>query len=148
MRFPRNAKIFRGQLDVAPFAGVFFCLLIFVLLSSSLVSTPGVKIELAEAEDLSGSADPSAVVAIDAAGAYYVGNRVVSEGELREQLRGTVLAAAQQGEQLSLVALLDEKVTSQQLVRLAEIARAAGVKKLLQATRPRFAPRQGPVNQP
>lgn len=140
MRFPRNAKIFRGQLDVAPFAGVFFCLVIFVLFSSSLVSTSGVRIDLAQADSVSGSDGPSAVVAIDAAGAYYYGNRVIGELELREQLRGAVLAASQRGESLVLVALLDEKVTSQQLVRLAEIAREAGVKKLLQATRPRFAP--------
>jgi len=140
MRFPRNAKIFRGQMDVAPFAGVFFCLVIFVMFSSSLVSTSGVKIDLAQADGLSGSDEPSTVVAIDAEGAYYYGNRVVGEGDLRERLRGDVLAAAQRGEPLVLVALLDEKVTSQQLVRLAEIAREAGVKKLLQATRPRFAP--------
>ena len=42
MRFPRNAKIFRGQLDAAPLAGVFFLLLIFFLLSSRLAFTPGV----------------------------------------------------------------------------------------------------------
>lgn len=140
MRYPRNAKIFRGQMDVAPFAGVFFCLLIFVMFSSSLVSTPGVKIDLAQADALSGSTDPSTVVAIDARGAYYYGNRLVSEGELREQLRGAALAASQRGKPLVLVALLDESVTSQQLVRLAEIARGAGVAKLLQATRPRVAP--------
>ena len=32
MKFPRNAKIFRGQLDATPFAGVFFCLVLFILL--------------------------------------------------------------------------------------------------------------------
>lgn len=148
MRFPRNAKIFRGQLDVAPFAGVFFCLLIFVMLNSTLVSTPGVKIDLAQADNLPGSADPSVVVAVDSEGAYYFGNRAVTEQELREQLRGAVLAASQQGESLVLVALLDEKVSSQDLVRLAELARAAGVKQLLQATRPRFNPATAPALQP
>jgi hypothetical protein len=41
MKFPRNARIFRGQLDAAPFAIVFSCLLLFLLLSS-LLYTPGV----------------------------------------------------------------------------------------------------------
>jgi len=134
-------------MDVAPFAGVFFCLLIFVLFSSSLVSTPGVKIELAQADEFSGSTDPSVVVAVDAQGGYYHGNRLVSEVELRELLRGEALAASQKGRSLVLVALLDEQVTSQQLVRLAELARGAGVTRLLQATRPRFAP-SGPVTAP
>ena len=45
MKFPRNARISRGHLDAAPFAGVLFCLLIFLLLAS-LVYTPGVLINL------------------------------------------------------------------------------------------------------
>lgn len=44
MRFPRNAKIFRGHLDAAPLAGVFFLLLIFLLLTS-LIYTPGTPIQ-------------------------------------------------------------------------------------------------------
>ena len=144
MRYPRNAKIFRGQLDVAPFAGVFFCLLIFVLLNTALVSPTGVKIDLAQADELPGSAEPSVVVAVDAEGQYYFGNRTFSEAELREKLRGAVLTAAQQGERLVLVALLDEKVSSQQLVRLAELARGAGIARLVQATRPRFEPAAAP----
>lgn len=45
MRFPRNTKIFRGQLDVVPLVGVMFLLLIFILLSS-LVYTPGIPFAL------------------------------------------------------------------------------------------------------
>lgn len=45
MRFQRHAKIFRGQLDPAPVAGVFFLLIIFVVLGS-LLYTPGVLVEL------------------------------------------------------------------------------------------------------
>ena len=49
MKFPRNARIFRGQLDAAPFVSVFFLLVIFVLLFSlpgSLLHTAGVRVEL------------------------------------------------------------------------------------------------------
>ena len=46
MRFPRNAKIFRGQVDAAPFAGVFFLLLLFMLLFNTHVFIPGVRIDL------------------------------------------------------------------------------------------------------
>jgi biopolymer transport protein ExbD len=45
MRFPRNAKIFRGQLDFVPLANVLFLLVLFVLLCS-LVYTPGISIQL------------------------------------------------------------------------------------------------------
>jgi biopolymer transport protein ExbD len=45
MRYPRNVKVFRGQIDAAPLAGVFFLLVIFMLLFS-LVYTPGIPIQL------------------------------------------------------------------------------------------------------
>ncbi|MGB0582674.1 MAG: ExbD/TolR family protein [Limisphaerales bacterium] len=138
MRYPRNAKIFRGQLDAAPFAGVFFCLLLFILLASNLVFTPGVKIDLAQADDFPGVTNPSLVVAVSANGAYYFRNRSIAEGKLKQELRGAVLAANGNDEKLVLVALLDEEVDSQALVRLAEIARQAGITEMLQATRPRF----------
>ncbi len=47
MRFPRNAKVFRGQLDAAPVAGVFFLLALMLLLHSQIVFTPGVRVDLA-----------------------------------------------------------------------------------------------------
>ncbi|MFN7140649.1 MAG: ExbD/TolR family protein [Limisphaerales bacterium] len=54
MRFPRNAKIFRGQLDVVPLVGVLFLLLIFILLSS-LVYTPGIPFRIDEEVSVSGT---------------------------------------------------------------------------------------------
>ena len=54
MRFPRNAKIFRGQLDVVPLVGVLFLLLIFILLSS-LVYTPGIPFALDDELTISGT---------------------------------------------------------------------------------------------
>jgi len=138
MRYPRNAKIFRGQLDAAPFAGVFFSLLLFILLNSTLVFTPGVLIDLAQAEDLPGIANPSLVVALDAKGRYYFRNREITEHDLRLELRGAVHTAKSNNEELVLVALLDQQVDSQAIVRLAELARKSGISQLLQATRPRI----------
>ena len=41
MKFPRNARIFRGHLEIAPFASVFFLLVIFVSLSSLMYTPSG-----------------------------------------------------------------------------------------------------------
>lgn len=46
MRYPRNAKIFRGQVDLAPLANVLFLLVLFLLLAS-LIYTPGIPFRLA-----------------------------------------------------------------------------------------------------
>jgi biopolymer transport protein ExbD len=50
MRYSRNTKIFRGGVDAAPFAGVFFLVLMFVMLFYSQIFFPGVPIKLSEIE--------------------------------------------------------------------------------------------------
>ena len=46
MRYPRNVKIFRGGVDAAPFAGLFFATMLFMVLFYSHVFCPGVPIAL------------------------------------------------------------------------------------------------------
>jgi biopolymer transport protein ExbD len=148
MRYSRNAKIFRGQLDAAPFAGVFFSLLIFVMLNQMMVHTPGVKIDLAQADNLPGIGEPSIAVAMGADGQFYFRNQTVTPAKLKEELRAEVLRAKQQGRDLSVIALIDGALPSRALVMLAEISREAGVKQLLQATRPRGGTAPSIIAQP
>ena len=82
MRFPRQARIFRGQLDAAPVAGVVFLLLIFMQLSS-LLYTPGVLIHLN---------NPAATIRVEADGRFHFGTNFYTEAEtnlLREALRNS-----------------------------------------------------------
>ena len=132
MRFPRNAKVFRGQLDAAPFAGMFFCLLIFLLLAS-LTYTPGVHIQLPAAADLPGPEHPSLAVAVDPAGQFYFRNQLVPADELRAQLQA---AAKKSAEPLTLVVQADKGVKYETLVGLTLLARQAGIKDALLATLP------------
>jgi biopolymer transport protein ExbD len=133
MRLPRNRQIFRGQLDVAAFAGVLFILLIFVLLHSQLVFTPGVPIHLAEADDLPGAIGHTIVVTVDAGGQYYFDNQLTHERQLHQHLKDAVNAAR---EPVTLVIQLDKAVTWENLSKLRLLARKAGVKKAVLATRP------------
>lgn len=133
MRFPRNKQIFRGQLDVAAFAGVLFILLIFILLRSHLVFTPGVPIRLPEGEDLPGVIGRTLVVAVDSSGQFYFDNQITHERLLRQRLAEEVNAAR---EAVTLVIEADEAVTWNTLQKLAALARKAGVKDAVLATRP------------
>ncbi len=138
MKFPRNARIFRGHLDAAPFAGVFFLLIIFVLLAS-LIYTPGVLIELpvASAGELSGGAGPIASVAVARNGQLYYENQLVQKNELRRRLRN----AGQKSQQpLTLVVLADKDVKYEQCVELAALARdpTINIKQVLLETLPRI----------
>jgi biopolymer transport protein ExbD len=137
MRFPRNSKIFRGQLDAAPFAGVFFLLVIFLLLHSSLVFIPGVPIRLPEADSLPGTANDTVVVAVDASGQFYFENRICDDNRLREGLKAAVAKA---NGPLTLVVQADEDVKHKVLLRLELLAQAVGIKEALLATRPPAVP--------
>ena len=133
MKFPRNARLLRSPFDVAPFAAVFFLLVIFLMLGG-LVYTPGVRIEPPLAGDLPGMAGPTIAVAVDAGGRYYFANQVISENQLKSELRA---AARISREPLTLVIHADKTVTYDQLIHLTLLARDAGIHNALGATLPR-----------
>ena len=132
MKFPRNARIFRGRLDMAPFAAVFFLLVMFLLLAS-LVYTPGVRLQVPMANDLPGTDKPTVSVAIDANGRLYFENELIDANELKSRLRKVV---ERSGEPLTLAVQADEKVSYKQLINLTMLARHAGFREVLLATLP------------
>src|SRR5213593_4053570 len=133
MKYPRNARIFRGQLDASPFVGVLFLVAIFLLLNSSLVFLPGVPIRLPEASDLPGVTGPTVTVAVDTNRRLYFRNQVIRESDLLMELRQ---AARRAKEPLTLVLMMDKAVPIDTFVELAKLAREAGLDKVLYATRP------------
>jgi len=133
MKFHRNARIFRGQLDAAPFAAVFFLLVIFLMLGS-LMYTPGVRLELPIADELPGTDKLTVAVAIDAGGRYYYDNQLVQEKQLGVLMRE---AARSSAEPLTLVVYADRAVSTETLVHTSMLARSAGITNGLLATLPR-----------
>ena len=134
MKFPRNARIFRGQLDAAPFAAVFFLLVVFVLMGTLLYS-PGIQVKLPSSENLqlAGTDQPTVSVAMTTKAIYYE-NQQVSETELSNRL----YAAKQKiSGPLTLVVQSDKDVTEEQTMHLIVIAHGAGIYDLLLATLPR-----------
>lgn len=141
MKFPRNARILRSQLDAAPLASVFFLLVIFMMLGS-LAYTPGVHIELPVTDakgglnDLPGTDKPTFTVAVDAGNRLFHANQLITEAELKTRLGQ---AASNSPAPLTLVVQADKAVTLESYVRLTVLAREAGVYSSLLATLPRFA---------
>jgi biopolymer transport protein ExbD len=137
MRFPHNTKVFRGQLDAAPFAGVFFLLVLLLLLHTGLVFIPGVPIRLPEGAALPGTDRPSAVVAVDRHGNFYFENQLCDETRLRERL---LAALARSKEPLTLVVQADRQASVEVIARLGLLAQSVGIRELWQAVRPNAAP--------
>ncbi|MBK7998269.1 MAG: biopolymer transporter ExbD [Verrucomicrobia bacterium] len=133
MRFPHNAKIFRGQLDAAPFLGVFFLLIIFLLLNSTFVFTPGVPISLPEGVNLPGPDKATAAVAVDEGGHYYFENQLCDEDRLRQRLQDAVSRSQQP---ITLVVQADKAARTEVLTKLGLLARSLGIRDVLLAVRP------------
>jgi len=133
MKFPRNARPLRSTFDVAPFAVVFFLLVIFLTIAA-LLPTPGLSLRLPVASGLPGTDKPTVAVAIDAEGRLFFANQIVTENELKAHLYA---AAKDSRESLTLVVQADQTVTYGQLVHLTLLARDAGIHDVLLATLPR-----------
>jgi biopolymer transport protein ExbD len=134
MKFPRNTRLLRNPFDVAPFAAVFFLIVIFLMLGA-LLPTPGIPLQLPSASDLPGVDKPSVAVAVDASGRFYFANQIVNEAQLKSSLSA---ASKKSREPLTLVIHADKSVTYEQLVRLTLLARDAGIQNTLLATLPRI----------
>jgi biopolymer transport protein ExbD len=134
MKFPRNAKIFRGQLEAAPFAGVLFLLVLFLLLNSNLVFRPGIRIQLPEDLDrpVPGVAGPLAVVSMDKNGRLFFESQVIQEPELAARLRAEV----NRHKDLTLVIQADKAVQVEAFYRVNKLAVSAGVRNVLLPSRP------------
>jgi biopolymer transport protein ExbD len=135
MKFPRNEKILRGPFEIAPFAAVFFLLVIFLMLSA-LLPVQGLRVQLQPptANDLPGIDKPSVAVAVDSNGRFYFKNQIVTEAQLKS---GLSAAAINSRAPLTLVIHADKSISYDQLLHLTLLARNAGIQNALLATLPR-----------
>jgi len=139
MKFPRNARILRSPFDIAPFAAVFFLLVIFLALAG-LLPVPGIPLQPPVANDLPGAGQPVVAMAVDSQGILYYQNRMISEPELTNSLAA---AASRTSEPPTLVIHADKRVTYETLARLVMLARTAGITNTLLATLPRVTDSPG-----
>jgi biopolymer transport protein ExbD len=133
MKFPRRAKLFRNPFDMTAYAAVFFLMVIFLVLRGQHY-TPGVRIELPLADDMPGSDKVPITVALDENGHYYYKSQIIEEAALKAAFTNAVSTAT---EPLILVIKADRAVRQERVVRLALLARDAGISESLLATLPR-----------
>ena len=133
MKFPRNAKILRSPFDIAPFAAVFFLLVIFVMLGGQM-PVPGIPLDPPAVANLPGVDKPVIAVAVDSQGTLYYKNKMITEPELTNSLAAARAAAP---EPPTLVIHADKQVTYWTLTHLVGLARTAGITNKLLATLPR-----------
>lgn len=133
MSLPTHARMFTGRLDVAPFACLFFLLVIFLVLLTHLAPVPGVTVSLPEARLTEVAVGPDwLVVVMDDGGRLYFSQQLVSPDRLREELRRQ-LTTPEAPRRLVLQA--SAEVELQKLVSFYALCREAGVEEVKLQTR-------------
>ncbi|HNU99230.1 MAG: biopolymer transporter ExbD [Verrucomicrobia bacterium] len=139
MRYQRNLKPFTGRLDVAPIAGVLFILVLFLVLQTSIAPGPGLRIQLPSValEDEPAPRGPVLVVTVDQHELVYFEHQVIGDEELKARLAAK---SEQSRHPLSLLVQADASVKHEAIVRLAALARQAGIRDIVIGTRPPLFP--------
>ncbi len=93
MRIKPTIKAVSGKIDVVPLIDVVFLLLIFFLISSSLVFQPGIAVELPKARGNNMRAAEKIIVTITRNNLLFFNDTPVEWAELERQLRELVLTS-------------------------------------------------------
>ncbi len=130
MRLPGRSPR-RVMISITSLIDVLFLLLIFLLVSSTFLEQPGIKLELPEA----GSSDPleqkEYVLSLSADGSIFLNQEALSIDELESRMR-RVLPEMKDG---ALLLKADREVSHGLVVRVMDRVKKSGVKKLVIATR-------------
>jgi len=122
----------RVLVNVTSLIDVLFLLLIFFMVSSTFLEQPGMKLELPSAQSADISQLKSYVLYVFQDGRMRLNEREVTLENLGEALESAVPEMAESS--LSLFA--DKNVPHGKVVKVMDLARQAGVRKLVIATTP------------
>lgn len=126
------------KVDLTPMVDVVFLLLIFFMISTTFVETPGITIKLPESSSRMEERAPKEVkVYLSKEGKIYLENKLLTRAQLDERLRGY---GARAGE-MTFLLLADKDSRHGRVVQLMDAARQAGFGKLAIATE---SDRKGP----
>lgn len=113
-----------------------------MLLQTSLAPAPGLRIQLptVDLQQEPAGPGPVLVVSVDQHELVYFEHQVIGDDELRARL---TVKSEQSREPLSLLVQADASVKHAAIVRLAALARQAGIHDIVIGTRPPLFPTEG-----
>ncbi len=132
MEFRKKRRDVVG-LDITPLVDVVFLLLIFFMLSTTFIVSPGIRINLPKAQAEAVKRESREIrVKIDAQGNYFFGDRRASVDDLAERFR----QASRANRDTLVVIEADEATAHRFVVEVMDRAKTAGLNRLAIATRP------------
>jgi len=94
------------------------------------------QVQLPDGDHLTGTDNPTVIVAVNFRGQCFFENRPVQEQELKEELRRRLQEASRASKKLTLVLWADKAAENEVVMRLCRLAREAGITECLLAERP------------
>jgi biopolymer transport protein ExbD len=107
-------------------------LLLFFMITSTFLEQPGIKLELPRARTAAAAEPQEYVLAVDKKGELFLNRQPVTMADLEAEIRKT-LPKMKDG---ALVLKADQEVSHGLVVRIMDLAKHGGVKKLIIGTKP------------
>jgi len=133
-RFLPKYRLFHGPVPVLALVNVVLLLLLFIVWDSRIVLQPGVLVQLPVSAFVSGAPYGHAVVTVTQEGMVFFDDDRTPLDHLGPVLR----SAAQLNQNMSLTIEADARVPYETIVRVMNLATAAGIRQVNLATRPSF----------
>ncbi|MBE0597946.1 MAG: biopolymer transporter ExbD [Desulfuromonadales bacterium] len=125
------------RLELTPMIDVVFLLLIFFMISTTFVETPGITIKLPESSAEAMEKEPQEIkIYLSREGEIWIGDERLSQEELQVRLTGY----GSQAQEMTFLLLADREALHGRVVQLMDLAREAGFGKLAIATEERKRP--------
>lgn len=126
MNFERTRKPHRGP-DITPMIDVVFFLLVFFMIFTTIKTTPlGLDVELPRAVTGNPQNSTSFEVLVDKSGIFYIGGKMVTGTELRQQLASKL----QVNPDIFVIVKADKQVRYEHVVAALDHIRGVGGYKL------------------
>jgi biopolymer transport protein ExbD len=122
----------RVQINITSLIDVMFILLIFFMVTSTFLEQPGMKLELPEAKTATVERIEKLVIFIDPDERIFVNDRPVTIDRLEQQLHETLGKKPD----VPLVLRADQNVPHGLVVRVMDIAKKIGIRRIVIATKP------------
>ena len=119
-------------INITSLIDVIFMLLLFFMITSTFLEQPGIKLELPQARAESLSEPREFVLTVDKQGALFLNRQAVGLEALEAEIR-KALPRMKDG---ALVLKADREVAHGLVVRVMDLAKRGGVKKLIIGTKP------------
>ena len=118
-------------INITSLIDVLFLLLIFMMVSSTFIEDPGIKLDLPETQSAPSIKKSEYILSVKSDGSLFLNEKSLSLDELEENLKSTLVEMKDE----SLILKGDTNIPYGKVVKIMDIVKKSGVKKLIIATR-------------